>query len=363
MAEHLTTSSPSVHGTVVDLRAGDYEATVGQVGATLLSLTHRGHRLVDPVPRTELDDAWRGRTLVPWPNRVVDGRYEVGGTTYQLPVNEPETGAALHGLAAFQRWQLTGSTPSSVTWELDLPESYGYPFQVRCTSTYELDADRGLSATVSGTSTGPAPAPFGASLHPYLTCDGRPLDECRVTLPASSSAATAWRRGTSHSLWISRPAEGTCSRRKWGRRVHQDPGTPPCSVAGAGSTPGMGCLGPSAGRAPSTSTRSGPTGWSVRRLTQTWSRTSGLDQVVGAARSLSLRQALADVLGAPVLVPEPDEYVAGGAARQAAWVLASTPEPPSWPLPGLTTVAPGADGPQVRERYAEARGHVLGRVG
>src|SRR5699024_4992219 len=85
--------------------------------------------------------------------------------------------------------------------------------------------------------------------------------------------------------------------------------------------------------------------------------------VGGAARSLSLRQALADVLGAPVLVPEPEEYVAGGAARQAAWVLASTPEPPSWPLPGLTTVEPGAGGAQVRQRYAEARGHVLARVG
>lgn len=180
----------TVHGTVVDLRAGGYEASAGQVGATLLSLTHGGHRLVDPVPLDALDDAWRGRILVPWPNRVVDGRYEVSGTAYQLPVNEPETGAALHGLAAFQRWELTGRTSSSATWELDLPASYGYPFQVSCTVTYELDADRGLSITVSGTNIGPDPAPFGASIHPYLTCDGRPLDECRVTLPAGSVLLT-----------------------------------------------------------------------------------------------------------------------------------------------------------------------------
>src|SRR5690606_4699818 len=43
--------------------------------------------------------------------------------------------------------------------------------------------------------------------------------------------------------------------------------------------------------------------------------------VGGGGRSLSLRQALADVLAAPVHVPPPDEYVAKGAARQAAWVL------------------------------------------
>ena len=85
--------------------------------------------------------------------------------------------------------------------------------------------------------------------------------------------------------------------------------------------------------------------------------------VGGAARSTSLRQSLADVLAAPVLVPTPDEYVAGGAARQAAWVLAGTPEPPSWPMPGLTTVEPAAGGGQMRQRYAEARGHVLDRVG
>jgi len=176
----------TVHGTVLTLRAGDYTAEVAQVGATLLSLTHQGHRLLDPVAPGQLDDAWRGRTLVPWPNRVVDGRYEVGGAAYHLPVNEPETGAALHGLAAFQRWDLLSSTADSAAWELGLPASYGYPFQVRCTTTYALAASGGLSVTVQGTNTGAQPAPFGASTHPYLTCHGRPLDECRVALPAGS---------------------------------------------------------------------------------------------------------------------------------------------------------------------------------
>lgn len=106
----------TVHGTVLTLRAGDYAAEVAQVGATLLSLTHRGQPLVDPVAPGELDDAWRGRTLVPWPNRVVGGSYRVAGRAHHLPVNEPETGAALHGLAAFQRWDLAESSPGSATW-------------------------------------------------------------------------------------------------------------------------------------------------------------------------------------------------------------------------------------------------------
>lgn len=179
-----------IHGTVVELRAGDYAARVAAVGATLLDLTHRGHRLVDPVPADELDDAWRGRTLVPWPNRVVGGRYAVAGTTHQLPVNEQATGAALHGLAAFQRWELVSSTGASATFVLELPATYGYPFQVRCETTYTLDADTGLGVSVSGTNVGPSPAPFGASTHPYLTCAGRPLDECSISLPARSVLLT-----------------------------------------------------------------------------------------------------------------------------------------------------------------------------
>src|SRR5690606_18599588 len=84
--------------------------------------------------------------------------------------------------------------------------------------------------------------------------------------------------------------------------------------------------------------------------------------VGGAARSLSLRQALADVLGAPVLVPTPDEYVANGAARQAAWALTDKQrEAPTWPISGLVAVEPGPGGAAVRKRYAAAREHILNR--
>ena len=180
----------TVHGSVVRLRAGAYEAQVAQVGATLLSLTRNGRHLVHPVAPGVLDDAWQGRTLVPWPNRVVGGRYAVAGTAYQLPVNEAATGAALHGLAAFQRWDSSALEPDRVVWVLDLPASHGYPFEVRCRVTYALDPDAGLSVRVEGENQGARPAPFGASTHPYLTCDGRPLDECTLTLPAGSVLLT-----------------------------------------------------------------------------------------------------------------------------------------------------------------------------
>jgi xylulokinase len=74
----------------------------------------------------------------------------------------------------------------------------------------------------------------------------------------------------------------------------------------------------------------------------------------GAARSPAIRAIAPAIFGVPVTVPEPAEYVALGAARQAAWALSGTAEPPEWPGPPATsyTGEPSAD---VRERYAALR--------
>jgi xylulokinase len=74
----------------------------------------------------------------------------------------------------------------------------------------------------------------------------------------------------------------------------------------------------------------------------------------GGARSEALRTIAPAVLGHPVVVPPPAEYVADGAARQAAWALAGGDEPPSWELAG-TTAHEAAPTPAVRERYAACR--------
>jgi xylulokinase len=76
--------------------------------------------------------------------------------------------------------------------------------------------------------------------------------------------------------------------------------------------------------------------------------------VGGAAASEAVRTVAAEVLGVPVDVPPPGEYVADGAARQAAWALAGTAAPPVWERAGTLRVEP-SPAPHVRARYAEAR--------
>ncbi|MCC3282106.1 xylulokinase [Arthrobacter caoxuetaonis] len=79
--------------------------------------------------------------------------------------------------------------------------------------------------------------------------------------------------------------------------------------------------------------------------------------VGGAARSAAMQQALSSVLGMPVDVPEPGEYVADGASRQAAAVLAG--RWPEWKTQDSLTVAE-APAPRVLERYLAA---ALGQYG
>jgi xylulokinase len=74
----------------------------------------------------------------------------------------------------------------------------------------------------------------------------------------------------------------------------------------------------------------------------------------GAARSEAIRAIAPAVFGVPVTVPEPAEYVALGAARQAAWALTENAAAPDWPdRPAQTFEA--SPQPEVREQYAALR--------
>jgi xylulokinase len=80
----------------------------------------------------------------------------------------------------------------------------------------------------------------------------------------------------------------------------------------------------------------------------------------GASRSTSVQAVAAGLFGVPVELPEPAEYVALGAARQAAWVLSGAAEPPDWRRPSRT-LEPTGDGGSVLEAYHEARDLVHGQ--
>jgi xylulokinase len=80
----------------------------------------------------------------------------------------------------------------------------------------------------------------------------------------------------------------------------------------------------------------------------------------GAARSPAVRAVAPAIFGVPVTVPEAGEYVALGAARQAAWAVSGAAEAPSWRPAGRAAEYTAEPTAQVRERYAALRDDTAG---
>ena len=83
--------------------------------------------------------------------------------------------------------------------------------------------------------------------------------------------------------------------------------------------------------------------------------------VGGGARSEAVRRVAPELCGLPVLVPRPGEYVADGAARQAAWVVLGGEEPPTWTAqtPERYEANPV---PLIREQYAAVQHATVDRA-
>ena len=172
-------------GRQLRLRAGDYRATIASIGASLRELTWQGRHLVVPFAEDEVRPAYRGAGLAPWPNRVVDGRYEFDGVEHQLALTEPDRGHALHGLVAWQDFAVVTVEPSTATLAATITPQDGYPFRIALIVTYAL-SEEGLTISLEATNTGSGSAPFGASIHPYLCAGPGVVDDWSLQLPGAS---------------------------------------------------------------------------------------------------------------------------------------------------------------------------------
>ena len=79
-----------------------------------------------------------------------------------------------------------------------------------------------------------------------------------------------------------------------------------------------------------------------------------LQLIGGGAQSEAVRRIAPQVFGLPVTVPEPGEYVADGAARQAAWVRSGEAQAPRWETSSSTGYDAPAE-PVIRTQYAAVR--------
>ncbi|MFS0894671.1 aldose 1-epimerase family protein [Microbacterium sp. 179-I 3D3 NHS] len=168
------------------LSAGEYEAEVASVGATLRSLRHRGVDLVRAFDADEVRPAMRGAVLAPWPNRIADGEYDFGGIRHALPLTEPERRTAAHGLVAWMDFTCVVRRPDAVQLSATIEPQPGYPWRVRIDVTYRLTPD-GLRHDITATNESPDAAPVGLGGHPYLVAGApgpRRIDALQLSVPA-----------------------------------------------------------------------------------------------------------------------------------------------------------------------------------
>lgn len=199
------------------IEGGGYRAVLTQSGGALRLLTHEGRDLVDGFDETRMSHGCRGQLLVPWPNRVRDGRYSFGGRDLQLALTEPSRGNASHGLARWESWSLLDRAPDAVTLGYRICAQTGYPWLVDVHVRYEV-SEAGLTVTQGAVNHSPEPAPYASGAHPYLTVGEGPVDSWELTVPASTYVVTDERllpverrdvTGTDYDFRDPRPIGGT----------------------------------------------------------------------------------------------------------------------------------------------------------
>jgi aldose 1-epimerase len=177
-------ASPHPSGEQFELTRGDRRAVVVEVGGGLRSFAVGDWEALDGYGADERISSGRGQVLIPWPNRLRDGRYEWGGETWQLALSEPEKGNAIHGLTRWSNWRATAREADRVTMALRLHPQAGWPFALDLEIAYALEDD-GLTVRTRARNVGVDPCPFGAGAHPYLTVGAERVDETVVQAPGT----------------------------------------------------------------------------------------------------------------------------------------------------------------------------------
>src|SRR5215813_5177737 len=172
-------------GTQFLISAGDYSATVTELGAGLREFRYRDRPVITEDGPDELPPGASGQLLAPWPNRIDGGRYAFEGVSYQLDLSEPGRGNAIHGLTRWAGWQPAARAADAVQLRHVLYGRPGYPFCLELTAEYRVSPAGGLRVRVTAGNAGSRPAPYGTGSHPYLTAGTALVDECELEVAAS----------------------------------------------------------------------------------------------------------------------------------------------------------------------------------
>jgi aldose 1-epimerase len=165
----------------VQLEAGDVQAVlVPAVGGVVHSFRWRGLPVFRPGP-AEITDANDGGCypLVPFSNRVRDGRFTFQGREVRLSPNLPPQKHPLHGQGWRGAWKVQSADGRRAVLVYDhAPSEWPWAYQARQTVT--VDAG-GLHIALSCRNLSDQPMPCGLGLHPYFPAEAATVLSTAVT--------------------------------------------------------------------------------------------------------------------------------------------------------------------------------------
>ena len=202
-----------------EVSAGAARLAVDLRGGGLRELVVGDWQLLDGYPSGAVPAGRRGGVLLPWPNRLRDGRWHWRGRDLQLDVVSPAVPNAMHGLVSWQPWSVLEQRAAGVTVGTLVEPRSGYPFRLAAAIDYDLTPRR-LAVTLRVRNAGDADAPFGVGMHPYLLV-GPPVEgglaDAELTVPARTAMVVDGGLPTGES----RPFDGAIGR--IGERELDDP--------------------------------------------------------------------------------------------------------------------------------------------
>jgi aldose 1-epimerase len=166
---------------ISDESSGEYVSIVPLFGANVNELVLRKGgdliSLLDGNTRIEQfmgSGIFNSAKLLPFPNRVADGRYLFRDKKYQLHVNFPAEGNAIHGLIYDQPFRISGMKTDETYAEVILSYSWqelcrGYPFLFDVDITCRLQKEEGFFCSTRVHNRGNRPMPFADGWHPFFT--------------------------------------------------------------------------------------------------------------------------------------------------------------------------------------------------
>lgn len=137
-------------------------------GGVIRELKWRDWDILRPTPADAGDDPFDTAcfAMVPYVNRVANGRFDFDGQAVQLERNWSQDPHPIHGDGWRSPWKVTATTRSSATLRFEGGGTQ-WPWRYGSEQSFQLEPD-GLSVTLSIENLSSTPMPAMLGLHPYF---------------------------------------------------------------------------------------------------------------------------------------------------------------------------------------------------